>query len=127
MLLNLLTGSDPFMADLDFAALARSFALLRMPKMPELRGKTFPDFAEETVDTDSIRFKDKNRERQRRKALAEWREKESSAPGKRNFIKNKAWSKQKSKKDRRKKMASKRKLDEVMVAFSHPFIVLLWS
>ncbi|KAJ8261458.1 hypothetical protein COCON_G00171810 [Conger conger] len=98
--------------DLDFAALARSFALLRMPKMPELRGKTFPGFAEETVDTDSIRFKDKNRERQRRKSLAERKEKESSAPERKNLRKNKAWSKQKSKKDRRKKTASKRRLDE---------------
>uniref|UniRef100_A0AAY4CT99 ATP-dependent RNA helicase n=1 Tax=Denticeps clupeoides TaxID=299321 RepID=A0AAY4CT99_9TELE len=60
--------------DLDFASLARGFALLRMPKMPELRGKTFPNFKEETVDTDSIRFKDKNRERQRQKKIAEDRQ-----------------------------------------------------
>ncbi|KAJ8245048.1 hypothetical protein GJAV_G00276180 [Gymnothorax javanicus] len=98
--------------DLDFAALARGFALLRLPKMPELRGRTFSDFVEETVDTNSIRFKDKNRERQRQKALAELKNKEGSATGKKNFSKNKAWSKQKSKKDRRKKMATKRKLDE---------------
>ncbi|XP_064163611.1 ATP-dependent RNA helicase DDX55 [Anguilla rostrata] len=98
--------------DLDFAALARGFALLRMPKMPELRGKTFPDFAQEAVDTDSIRFKDKNREKQRQKALLALREREASAPGKRSFAKNKAWSKQSTKRDRRKKMAAKRKLDE---------------
>uniref|UniRef100_A0A8C1EEV9 ATP-dependent RNA helicase n=1 Tax=Cyprinus carpio carpio TaxID=630221 RepID=A0A8C1EEV9_CYPCA len=55
--------------DLDFAALARGFALLRLPKMPELRGKTFPDFKQEAIDTDSIRFKDKNREKQRQKRL----------------------------------------------------------
>ncbi|KAI2660235.1 ATP-dependent RNA helicase DDX55 [Labeo rohita] len=53
--------------DLDFATLARGFALLRLPKMPELRGKTFPDFQQEAVDTDTIRFKDKNREKQRQK------------------------------------------------------------
>ncbi|KAG7476601.1 hypothetical protein MATL_G00084750 [Megalops atlanticus] len=98
--------------DLDFAALACGFALLRMPKMPELRGKTFPDFIEEAVDTDSIRYKDKNREKQRQKMLAELKEKERPTPGRKNFIKNKAWSKQKSKKDRRKKIAAKRKLDE---------------
>nr|BAC36845.1 unnamed protein product [Mus musculus] len=34
--------------DLDFAGLARGFALLRMPRMPELRGKQFPDFVQWT-------------------------------------------------------------------------------
>ncbi|MCJ8742340.1 hypothetical protein PDJAM_G00080980 [Pangasius djambal] len=98
--------------DLDFAALARGFALLRMPKMPELRGKTFPAF-EEITDTDSIRFKDKNREKQRQKSLQEQKEKEKQAPfQKKNFIKNKAWSKQKSKKDKKRKMAAKRKMNE---------------
>ncbi|XP_053097016.1 ATP-dependent RNA helicase DDX55 [Pangasianodon hypophthalmus] len=98
--------------DLDFAALARGFALLRMPKMPELRGKTFPDF-EEITDTDSIRFKDKNREKQRQKSLQEQKEKEKQAPSlKKNFIRNKAWSKQKSKKDKKRKMAAKRKMNE---------------
>uniref|UniRef100_A0A8C1LY83 ATP-dependent RNA helicase n=1 Tax=Cyprinus carpio TaxID=7962 RepID=A0A8C1LY83_CYPCA len=96
--------------DLDFAALARGFALLRLPKMPELRGKTFPDFKQEAIDTDSIRFKDKNREKQRQKRLAELKEREM--PFKKNFIKNKAWSKQKNKKDKKKKKAAKRKLDE---------------
>ncbi|KAJ8338629.1 hypothetical protein SKAU_G00354150 [Synaphobranchus kaupii] len=98
--------------DLDFAALARGFALLRMPRMPELRDKTFPEFVETTIDTNSIRFKDKNRERQRQKGLAELKEKAALAPEKKNFIKNKSWSKQKTKKDRRKKTAAKRKLDE---------------
>lgn len=99
--------------DLDFASLARGFALLRLPKMPELRGKTFPDFTETTVDTDTIRYKDKNREKLRQKMLAEQKEKEKTDLPRKNFIKNKAWSKQKNKKDRRKKMAAKRKHDEV--------------
>uniref|UniRef100_A0A4W4FDC7 ATP-dependent RNA helicase n=1 Tax=Electrophorus electricus TaxID=8005 RepID=A0A4W4FDC7_ELEEL len=97
--------------DLDFASLARGFALLRMPKMPELRGKTFPDF-EEIPDTDSICYKDKNREKQRRKALQQRAEKESQAPARKTFPKNKAWSKQKSKKVKRRTVAAKRKLDE---------------
>uniref|UniRef100_A0A671UN93 ATP-dependent RNA helicase n=1 Tax=Sparus aurata TaxID=8175 RepID=A0A671UN93_SPAAU len=96
--------------DLDFATLARGFALLRLPKMPELRGKTFPDFTETTVDTDTIRYKDKNREKQRQKMLAEPRE-ETRFPRK-NFIKNKSWSKQTTKKVRRRKMAAKRKHNE---------------
>ncbi|XP_076842755.1 ATP-dependent RNA helicase DDX55 [Brachyhypopomus gauderio] len=97
--------------DLDFGSLARGFALLRMPKMPELRGKTFSDF-EEVPDTDAICYKDKNREKQRRKTLQQQMEKETQAPSKKNFAKNKAWSKQQSKKYKRKKMAAKRELDE---------------
>ncbi|ROL46172.1 ATP-dependent RNA helicase DDX55 [Anabarilius grahami] len=98
--------------DLDFAALAHGFALLRLPKMPELKGKTFPNFKPETIDTDTIRFKDKNREKQRQKRLAEQKEKVKEMPLRKNFIKNKAWSKQKIKKDRKKKKNAKRKMDE---------------
>lgn len=113
-------------SDLDFAALARGFALLRMPKMPELRGKTFPDFTE-IADTDSIRFKDKNREKQRQKSLQERKEKEKQVPSqKKNFIKNKAWSKQKSKKDKKRKVAAKRKVNEVgfvrLNFYSRPYL-----
>uniref|UniRef100_A0A8D3D772 ATP-dependent RNA helicase n=1 Tax=Scophthalmus maximus TaxID=52904 RepID=A0A8D3D772_SCOMX len=68
--------------DLDFASLARGFALLRLPKMPELRGRMFPDFTETTVDTETIRYKDKNRQKQRQKML---KEKEEN-PTKRIFL-----------------------------------------
>ncbi|KAF7641401.1 hypothetical protein LDENG_00282440 [Lucifuga dentata] len=98
--------------DLDFALLARGFALLRLPKMPELRGKSFPDFIETSVDTETIRYKDKNRERQRQKTLAERRDEDEARPSRKNFVKNKSWSKQKSKKERRKKMSAKRKQHE---------------
>uniref|UniRef100_A0A674MMB2 ATP-dependent RNA helicase n=1 Tax=Takifugu rubripes TaxID=31033 RepID=A0A674MMB2_TAKRU len=93
--------------DLDFGSLARAFALLRLPKMPELKGKTFPDFVETTVDTETIRYKDKNREKQRQKMLAELKTKEKIQFSK-NHVKNEAWSKQKSKKERRQKRATKR-------------------
>ncbi|XP_040013759.1 ATP-dependent RNA helicase DDX55 [Xiphias gladius] len=98
--------------DLDFASLARSFALLRLPKMPELRGKTFPDFIETTVDTDTIRYKDKNREKQRQKML---KEKESAPLPRKTFIRNEAWSKQKARKDRKKKRSAKRKHNESLL------------
>ncbi|XP_020825920.1 LOW QUALITY PROTEIN: ATP-dependent RNA helicase DDX55 [Phascolarctos cinereus] len=98
--------------DLDFASLARGFALLRMPKMPELRGKQFPDFMPVTIDTDTIAFKDKNREKQRQKFLEQQREEKKENEGKKKFIKNKAWSKQKAKKEKKKKMIEKRKREE---------------
>lgn len=98
--------------DLDFGSLARAFALLRLPKMPELKGKTFPDFVETTVDTETIRYKDKNREKHRQKMLAELKTKEKIQFPK-NHVKNEAWSKQKSKKERRQKRAAKRSRHEV--------------
>ncbi|KAM3600547.1 uncharacterized protein V6R79_024979 [Siganus canaliculatus] len=103
--------------DLDFASLARGFALLRLPKMPELRGKTFPDLEEAAADAvDAIRYKDKNREKQRQKMLAELKEKmKTPPPPRKNFSKNKAWSKQKEKKERRKKRAAKRKRSQELL------------
>ncbi|XP_055462036.1 ATP-dependent RNA helicase DDX55 isoform X1 [Psammomys obesus] len=98
--------------DLDFAGLARGFGLLRMPRMPELRGKQFPDFVPVDIDTDTIPFKDKIREKQRQKLLEQKRKERTENEGRRKFIKNKAWSKQKAKKERKKKMNAKRKRDQ---------------
>ncbi|XP_024901307.1 ATP-dependent RNA helicase DDX55 isoform X1 [Pteropus alecto] len=98
--------------DLDFAALARGFALLRMPKMPELRGKQFADFVPVDINTDTIPFKDKMREKQRQKLLEQQRKEKTENEGRRKFIKNKAWSKQKAKKKKKKKMNDKRKREE---------------
>ncbi|XP_065745673.1 ATP-dependent RNA helicase DDX55 isoform X2 [Phocoena phocoena] len=98
--------------DLDFASLARGFGLLRMPRMPELRGKPFPDFVPVDVSTDSIPFKDKIREKQRQKLLEQQRKEKTENEGRRKFIKNKAWSKQKAKKEKKKKRSEKRKREE---------------
>ncbi|XP_077479345.1 ATP-dependent RNA helicase DDX55 [Stigmatopora argus] len=97
--------------DLDYSSMARGFALLRLPKMPELRGKSFPDFRPADFDTESIRYKDKQREKLRQKTLAELKEKrqddgERPAP---KHVRKQAWSKQKAKKERRVKN-TKRKL-----------------
>uniref|UniRef100_A0A8C3X2I6 ATP-dependent RNA helicase n=1 Tax=Catagonus wagneri TaxID=51154 RepID=A0A8C3X2I6_9CETA len=98
--------------DLDFASLARGFALLKMPKMPELRGKQFADFVPVDVNTDTIPFKDKIREKQRQKLLEQQRKEKTENEGRRKFIKNKAWSKKKAKKEKKKKMNEKRKREE---------------
>uniref|UniRef100_M3XQZ1 ATP-dependent RNA helicase n=1 Tax=Mustela putorius furo TaxID=9669 RepID=M3XQZ1_MUSPF len=98
--------------DLDFASLARGFALLRMPKMPELRGRQFPDFVPADVNTDTIPFKDKVREKQRQKLLEQQRKEKRENEGRKKFIKNKAWSKQKAKKEKKKQMNEKRKREE---------------
>ncbi|KAF6277780.1 DEAD-box helicase 55 [Rhinolophus ferrumequinum] len=98
--------------DLDFAGLARGFALLKMPKMPELRGKQFPDFVPVDINTDTIPFKDKIREKQRQKLLQQQRKEKTENEGRKKFIKTKAWSKQKAKKEKKKKMSDKRKREE---------------
>ncbi|XP_068100703.1 ATP-dependent RNA helicase DDX55 [Hyperolius riggenbachi] len=98
--------------DLDFTALARGFALLKMPRMPELRGKDISDFVPSPVDTDSIPYRDKNREKQRQKMLQEKKEKQHVEVSRKNFAKNKSWSKQKTRKEKRKKIALKRKHEE---------------
>ncbi|XP_061657693.1 ATP-dependent RNA helicase DDX55 isoform X2 [Syngnathoides biaculeatus] len=105
--------------DLDFASVARGFALLRLPKMPELRGKSFPDFVPAPLDTDNIRYKDKQRQKLRKKTLAELelRRREDDGGGgdarpAKKAVRNRAWSKQKAKKDRRRKNASKRKHEQ---------------
>lgn len=95
--------------DLDFAALARGFALLRMPRMPELRGRRFPDFQPVDVDTDAIPFRDKARERQRQKLLEQQRQERTESGGRRKFVRNKAWSKQKAKKEKRRRKDKRRR------------------
>ncbi|XP_075033390.1 ATP-dependent RNA helicase DDX55 [Mixophyes fleayi] len=97
--------------DLDFSTLAHGFALLRMPRMPELRGKDISDFVPTCIDTDTITYKDKNREKCRQKMLQE-RKQKLEVEGRRKFTKNKAWSKQKDKKEKKKKIALKRKHKE---------------
>ncbi|KAL7539931.1 hypothetical protein ACHAWF_006545 [Thalassiosira exigua] len=58
-------------ASLDLGLLASSFALLRLPKMPELRDKKLPNFvpAGPEVDIHAIPFRDKAREAARQKRL----------------------------------------------------------
>ncbi|XP_053327965.1 ATP-dependent RNA helicase DDX55 [Spea bombifrons] len=95
--------------DLDFSSLARGFGLLKMPRMPELRGKDLSDFVPAFVHTDSIPYKDKHREKQRQKMLQQRKE---TGETRRTFTKNKSWSKQKARKEKRKKVALKRKNHE---------------
>uniref|UniRef100_UPI00358E8ABD ATP-dependent RNA helicase DDX55 isoform X2 n=1 Tax=Myxine glutinosa TaxID=7769 RepID=UPI00358E8ABD len=113
--------------DLDFGGLARGFALLRLPWMPELRGRPVPDFEPETMDLNTIKYRDKHRERQRQDQLSEHarKEEESRDNGeevdkkrdlarvrRRNNQNAVPWSKQKRRRERRKKRVAKRNADE---------------
>ncbi|KAK2715550.1 ATP-dependent RNA helicase DDX55-like [Artemia franciscana] len=51
--------------DLNFGKLAMAYGLLRMPKMPELKGKVVADFSRADVDIKNISYKDKAAEKNR--------------------------------------------------------------
>ena len=44
------------MKKMDFGSLATGFGLIKMPKMPEVKGKDLSNFAAIPVDLDSIKF-----------------------------------------------------------------------
>ncbi len=56
-------------ADLEWADLAQAWGLLKLPKMPELKGWDRKNYQAEEVDWDSYSYKDKNREQHRKEAL----------------------------------------------------------
>ncbi|KAJ0407420.1 hypothetical protein ATCC90586_003830 [Pythium insidiosum] len=57
--------------DLDLASVARGFSLLKLPKINELRNIKIKFDVDPAVDTAQIKFKDKAREKERQKKLAE--------------------------------------------------------
>ncbi|XP_013401192.1 ATP-dependent RNA helicase DDX55 isoform X2 [Lingula anatina] len=90
--------------ELDIAKLAKGFGLLQLPKMPELKGKTFPDFIPDPVDLMTIPYKDKSREKQRQEHLKIYHQ-TGVFPGKKVKIHKKEtvpWSKQKNRKEKKK-------------------------
>ncbi|XP_016920140.1 probable ATP-dependent RNA helicase DDX55 homolog [Apis cerana] len=60
--------------DIDLGKLAMSFGLLRMPRMPELKGKDISSFGEEHVDINSIAYSDKQKEKSRLEKLKIFRD-----------------------------------------------------
>ena len=54
---------------LDLVAMAKGFALLHLPRMPELRGVDISSFVPHPIAPRDIKFKDKPREKQRQKKL----------------------------------------------------------
>ncbi|XP_067929524.1 ATP-dependent RNA helicase DDX55-like [Watersipora subatra] len=98
--------------DLGIAALARSFGLLHLPSMPELKGKKFPDFETTDIDYDSIPYLDKNRETLRQEKLK--LKAEGKLESKKKFsTKNKPWSQQRELKSKKKERREKRQLAKV--------------
>ncbi|KAK6346882.1 ATP-dependent rRNA helicase spb4 [Orbilia brochopaga] len=105
--------------DVDWSETARGWALLKMPRMPELKGlqEEVDLQLAEAIDVDAIRFKDKAREKQRQEGTAQrqteeyqekmQREKEKRLESKKR---NSAWSgKTEAREEREDRRERKRK------------------
>lgn len=112
------TSSIFRIADIDWEDTGRSWGLLNLPKMPELKefkGDKMLGLGPEGVNWDSFAYMDKQKEKSRLAALAELKEKgegarpskkRAAAPGENSTV---AWSKQLEKKgEKERKRESKR-------------------
>ncbi|XP_068226782.1 ATP-dependent RNA helicase DDX55 [Palaemon carinicauda] len=93
---------------LDFGGIAMSYGLLKMPKMPELKGVTLKNFEAMEIDLNSVRYKDKELEKNRQSKLKEFRE-TGKWPGLKQAPKTQTtpWSEQKDKALKKKKRREK--------------------
>lgn len=90
--------------DLDFGELATGFALLQLPKMPELRGRKVNNFEPPDVKIVDIRYKDKHREKVRLLELQKEQNREERYEKhiKKKFTSN-SWSKNKERHEKKLK------------------------
>ncbi|KZF25268.1 ATP-dependent rRNA helicase spb4 [Xylona heveae TC161] len=108
-------------ADLDWRDLADAWGLLRLPKMPELRGWQGDRFLGLQLDFENFAYKDKQHEKVRKKELQQFKETQATrgdrdtAPqdkqqhqNKKNK-KNQAWSNKTELKERREERREKKK------------------
>ncbi|KND03357.1 uncharacterized protein SPPG_02400 [Spizellomyces punctatus DAOM BR117] len=107
--------------DVDVAAVARAFGLLKLPKMPELKSLKI-DFQPTVINIDSIKYKDKAREKQRQakiakeKALAEGEAAKKDKKRKQKPKETVAWSQHKELKERRLERREKKEKKRVAIA-----------
>lgn len=103
--------------DVDVASVARAFGLVRLPKMPELKGKQI-SFTGVKVNTNDIKYKDKIKEKQRVAKLEREKaqgKKEDAAKRKRK-TETVAWSQHKEAKERRDERREKREKKRLAIA-----------
>ncbi|CAF3586981.1 unnamed protein product [Fusarium graminearum] len=100
-------------ADLDWADLGNAWGLLRMPRMPELKGWTGDKMCGLEIDWDNYAYKEKTREQQRKVALEEEKsgvkKQDKSEEFKRKRKNNEAWSAKHEKEDDRVERREKRR------------------
>lgn len=100
--------------DLNFGLLATGFGLLRMPKMPELKGKEISDFEETNIALNEIKYKNKQQEASRLEKLeiynetGKWPKKGRTRP-KKSLKQTTPWSQTKEQKSERQEKRQIRK------------------
>ena len=95
-------------SDLDWNELGRAWGLLKLPKMPELKGLDIDRMLGLEIDWDGLAYKDKQRERQRLLDLEEYRDNGPKVKEGRKRTTSEAWSANKETKAQREvKRASK--------------------
>lgn len=96
--------------DLDLGEVAMGFGLLKMPRMPETKGRDVSAFRESDIDLNAISYRDKHREGNRLAKLNEYRE-TGVWPGKakRRAKQTEPWSEAKKRKIERQDKRGKKK------------------
>lgn len=96
--------------DIDMGKLAMGFGLLKMPKMPELKGKDVSFFVSPEIDINTIPYANKQRELHRIKKLIEYQNTGIwSANHKRKRKQTESWSESKKRKLEKQEKRNKRK------------------
>lgn len=106
--------------DIDLGKLAMGFGLLRMPKMPELKGKDVSSFVGPEIDVNAIPYAHKQRELRRIKTLSEYQNTGVWASNQKKCKRKRAesWSETKKRKLERQEKRSKRKERKELKQFS---------
>ncbi|XP_045583358.1 ATP-dependent RNA helicase DDX55 [Procambarus clarkii] len=87
---------------------ASSFGLLKLPKMPELKGVNVTDFVPVKMNYNTIAYKDKQKEKSRQQKLSIYRE-TGQWPGMKPYTpKPEPWSQKKDKMEKKKKRHEKK-------------------
>ncbi|XP_059478620.1 ATP-dependent RNA helicase DDX55 [Neocloeon triangulifer] len=95
--------------DLNFGELATGFGLLKMPKMPELKGKTVQDFEEDPVNTNTISYRNSEKEASRKRKFEEYQETGQWPGKKKRKVQTVSWAKSKELRATKDDIKSKRK------------------
>jgi ATP-dependent RNA helicase DDX55/SPB4 len=95
-------------ADLDWKDLSQGWALLRLPKMPELKGFDKSSVPIPSVDWDTYAYKDKQREKHRKEILINGSDPDSKMKDKNKRTGTVAWSQKLAEKAERETKRSKR-------------------
>ena len=99
--------------DLPFGEIATSMGLLKLPKMPELKGIKISGFvSDNSIDFNEIKYKDKQKETSRQKKLEVFRETGNWPGMKQKPAVSKAWSHKQTAKDKRLDRKRKKELKQ---------------